>query len=61
MIFKFENESMTNFIFLKAVDIESKDPYIANEQGYTPPCWKISSEWFTSVLNVQILELYDVD
>lgn len=44
MVIEFEDEPMTNFVFLKAVEIESKNPNVQNEYCDSSPSWKISGE-----------------
>jgi hypothetical protein len=53
MVVKLKNESMTDFIFLKAEKVEAQHPNVEDENGDSSPRREISRE-NSIVLNVQI-------
>ena len=45
MIVELKDESVTDFIFLKAEQVKSQYPDVKDEDGDSPPSWEIPGEY----------------
>lgn len=58
MVVEVKSQPMTDFVFLKEIEVESQHPNVKNKNTDSSPNWKVSSE-NRVIFDVQIFVLND--